>query len=95
MRRVRGKTFEQLFDELREGTPAALREWTLHKLLTAFSSVCLAIDFAHARGVIHRDLKPDNIMLGDFGEVYVLDWGLAKVVESARSPESPRDRAVR
>jgi len=49
------------------------------KLLRAFADVCLAIEFAHRRGVIHRDLKPDNIMLGDFGEVYVLDWGIAHV----------------
>ncbi|MEI8258672.1 MAG: serine/threonine-protein kinase, partial [Deltaproteobacteria bacterium] len=43
-------------------------------------SVCLAVDFAHKRGVLHRDLKPANIILGDFGEVSVLDWGLAKLV---------------
>jgi eukaryotic-like serine/threonine-protein kinase len=49
------------------------------KLLRAFADVCLAVEFAHRRGVIHRDLKPDNIMLGDFGEVYVLDWGVAHV----------------
>jgi len=42
--------------------------------------VCLAVEFAHVRGIVHRDLKPDNIMLGDFGETYVLDWGVAKVV---------------
>ncbi|MGO8999468.1 MAG: protein kinase domain-containing protein [Polyangiaceae bacterium] len=94
MRRLRGKTFEQVIDELRGGVQTTIREWTRHKLLTAFSSVCLAIDFAHSRGVVHRDLKPDNVMLGDFGEVYVLDWGLAKVVEDATAPESERQRAV-
>ncbi len=56
-------------------------------LLRAFVEVCLAIEFAHTRGVIHRDLKPANIMLGDFGEVYVLDWGIARVAgeEALRS----------
>src|SRR6185436_19690362 len=42
--------------------------------------VCLAIELAHVRGIVHRDLKPDNILLGDFGEVYILDWGVAKVI---------------
>ncbi len=52
----------------------------LQKVLRAFVDVCLAVEFAHARGIVHRDLKPDNIMLGDFGEVYVLDWGVAKIL---------------
>src|SRR5580704_15410591 len=56
MRRVRGKTLEQVIDELYDGNPATYREWTRHKLLTAFSSACLAVDFAHARAVLHRDL---------------------------------------
>jgi len=50
------------------------------RLLRAFVEVCQAIDFAHARGVVHRDLKPGNIMIGDYGDVYVLDWGVARVV---------------
>ena len=57
----------------------------------AFADVCLAIEFAHTRGVVHRDLKPANIMLGDFGEVYVLDWGIARVLgddDATRSPTS-------
>jgi serine/threonine protein kinase len=53
---------------------------TQQQLLRAFVDVCLAIDFAHSRGVVHRDLKPTNIMLGDYGEVYVLDWGVARVL---------------
>src|SRR3954469_2659561 len=50
-------------------------------LLRAFVDVCLAIQLAHSRGVVHRDLKPSNIMLGDYGEVYVLDWGVARVLD--------------
>jgi serine/threonine-protein kinase len=50
------------------------------RVLRAFVDVCLAVELAHTRGIVHRDLKPDNIMLGDFGEVYILDWGVAKVI---------------
>jgi serine/threonine-protein kinase len=90
MKRVRGATFEKIVDALRTGDPEATRTYTRHKLLSAFASVCNAVDFAHARGVVHRDLKPGNVMLGDFGEVYVLDWGLAKVV-GAPEPRLPSE----
>jgi serine/threonine-protein kinase len=57
-------------------------------LLRAFADVCLAIELAHTRGVLHRDLKPSNVLLGDFGEVYVLDWGVAQVAGETE-PEIP------
>jgi eukaryotic-like serine/threonine-protein kinase len=79
MQRVRGRTLDEVVRRLAAGDADAAREYTPRRLLTALRSVCLAVDFAHQRGVLHRDLKPSNIILGDFGEVYVLDWGLAKV----------------
>jgi serine/threonine-protein kinase len=58
-------------------------------LLRAFVDVCLAIQLAHSRGVVHRDLKPSNIMLGDYGEVYVLDWGVARVLTDTKRTTGP------
>jgi serine/threonine protein kinase len=53
--------------------------------LRKFQAVCDAVAFAHAHGVIHRDLKPQNIMIGSFGEVLVLDWGVAKILTPPRN----------
>ncbi len=75
MKRLAGVTLAERLDD-----PNAPQK----PLLRAFVEVCLAIDFAHSRGVIHRDLKPLNIMLGGYGEVYVLDWGVARVVTDTR-----------
>jgi len=68
--------------------------FTRHQLLRAFADVCLAIEFAHTRGVIHRDIKPANILLGDFGEVYVLDWGIARVPTDPADPHESGGIAV-
>jgi tRNA A-37 threonylcarbamoyl transferase component Bud32 len=73
MKKLAGTTLADILDGDRTGYP-------LQRLLRAFTDVCLAIEFAHVRGIIHRDLKPENIVLGDFGEVYVLDWGVAKII---------------
>ena len=89
MKRVRGVTLSEALGAVRRGDGEA--RFARRRLLTAFSSICLAVDFAHRRGVVHRDLKPGNVMLGDYGEVYILDWGIAKVVH--RSDTEP-DEAV-
>jgi serine/threonine-protein kinase len=74
MKKLTGTTLAKL---LIEPDPA---QFPLQRILRAFADVCLAMEMAHVRGIVHRDLKPDNIMLGDYGEVYVLDWGVAKVI---------------
>jgi eukaryotic-like serine/threonine-protein kinase len=92
MKRVRGRTLEEVVQGLRDGDPHVVAEYSRRKIVTAISRVCLAVAFAHERGVIHRDLKPANIMLGDYGEVHVLDWGIAKIVGlDDPSPEAAVD----
>jgi serine/threonine-protein kinase len=77
MKRVRGVSLSQVLEGLRKGDAELAQRYSERRLLTLFSQVCMAVHFAHEKGVVHRDLTPSNLMFGDFGEVYVLDWGLA------------------
>jgi serine/threonine protein kinase/Flp pilus assembly protein TadD len=87
MRFVRGRTLtEAIRDYHQKRKQGQARPLDLAHLLNAFVAVCNAIAYAHSRGVIHRDLKGQNIVLGDFGEVMVLDWGLAKLVGRPDEP---------
>ena len=80
MKLIKGRTLQAVLDLIRAGDSTAIRDYTRATLLTIFRKVCDAMMFAHSKGILHRDLKPDNIMVGEYGEVLVMDWGLAKVL---------------
>jgi len=87
MKMVRGRSLAQLLDELRQNPKTT--DYSLGRLLNILVNVCNALAYAHSRGVVHRDLKPANIMIGDFGEVYVMDWGLAKLRKEGQAEKAP------
>nr|MBA2538731.1 protein kinase [Deltaproteobacteria bacterium] len=80
MKRVAGTTLGAVLQRTAGGDAATIEKYPRGRLLRSFAEACLAVELAHTRGVIHRDLKPSNVMLGELGEVYVLDWGVAKVI---------------
>jgi PAS domain S-box-containing protein len=91
MRFVKGRTLTDsihAYHEERKKESAFRVATEFIKLLNAFVSVCQTIAYAHSRDVIHRDLKGDNVILGDFGEVIVLDWGLAKRLDGSDAGEA-------
>jgi DNA-binding NtrC family response regulator/tRNA A-37 threonylcarbamoyl transferase component Bud32 len=95
MQQVEGQTFTALIERLHavsssSGWAPLSSGWTFRRMVEAFRRACETVAYAHSRGVVHRDLKPGNIMLGEFGQVLVLDWGLAKVRGHRRAPQTER-----
>ncbi len=90
MKVVRGMTLGKVLEILHDGQADAIAKYSLHPLLAIFLKACEAVAFAHSKGIIHRDLKPESINVGDHGEVLVMDWGSATVLDgSASAPAIP------
>jgi serine/threonine-protein kinase len=83
MKYVEGETLERIIDQLAAGDRAYRKRFSWEHRTEIFISILNAVRYAHAHGIIHRDLKPANIMVGPYGEVTVMDWGLAKEIRRA------------
>ncbi len=95
MKMVHGKSLFEIISGLSRGDEDLTGNYTRGELLNVFLKICDGVAFAHSRGVIHRDLKPHNIMIGKFGEVLVMDWGLAKILDDDPGGNGPVIRGVR
>jgi serine/threonine protein kinase len=87
MRLIRGRTLFDIIRQLAAKNQRACEEFTVTQLLRIFVRICDALGFAHNEGILHRDIKPANVMVTDFGEVFVVDWGLAKSIGAIRQEE--------
>ena len=95
MKLIEGESLAHVLMNIAKNKPGYKEKYTLPHLLTIFLNICNAIDFAHSRRIIHLDLKPENIQIGNYGEVLVLDWGLARVIDDIEAdsltPSSSKD----
>lgn len=85
MKRIEGEDLFQVIQRLANKDEATLTEWSLDRLLGALTQVTNTLDYAHNHGVIHRDVKPENVLVGTYGEVYLMDWGVSLVMGMDRS----------
>jgi eukaryotic-like serine/threonine-protein kinase len=89
MKRIEGETLKDVVDSIKQDLGDYVETWTVPHLVSVLLRVAQACAFAHDRGVIHRDIKPANIMVGEYGEVLLLDWGVARVLGQAEEGRQP------
>jgi serine/threonine-protein kinase len=86
MKYVQGETLESIIEKLAAGDPAYVAKYSVEVRVELFLGLLHALEYAHAQGVVHRDVKPANVMVGAFGEVVLMDWGIAKPIAETRDP---------
>jgi len=85
MKLLKGETLASILKKLKNGESEYVEKWTLTRLLMVFRKICNGIGFAHTKNVVHLDLSPENVQVGQFGEVLVLDWDSPKLLVLMRN----------
>lgn len=88
MELISGDSLKTIINRLKAGDEAYRQDYPLEQLLNIFNKVCDAVAYAHSRNVLHLDIKPDNIKVGPYGEVFLCDWGLARVINEIPSGDT-------
>ena len=91
MKYVEGETLESIIDKLAAGDPAYHAKYTFERRIEMFLGILYALEYAHDQGVVHRDIKPANVMVGRYGEVVLMDWGIAKPMAETRDAAAGAD----
>jgi serine/threonine-protein kinase len=90
-----GESLNDILNEIRRGNPEYVEKYNTYHLLNIFRKVCDAVSYSHSFNIVHRDIKPHNIMVGDYGEVLLMDWGIAQFVGNPGDENDPTIREVR
>lgn len=91
MKMIDGRPLDEILKALKADHPETVETFTNQRLVEILREVCKTLSYVHSKGFIHRDLKPSNIFVGDYGEVYVIDWGLTKKIEFTPSDHDSED----
>lgn len=94
MKLAHGEPLNVIVDEIRVQNTEYMEKYHMFRLLNIFRKVCDALSFAHSKDIIHRDIKPHNIMVGKYGEVLLMDWGLAKYIGDCKSVDDPMEKEI-
>ncbi len=89
MERVQGESLKNILHEMQQENLQYVKTYTMYPLLKIFQKVCDAVSFAHSNHLLHLDIKPQNILIGHYGEVFLMDWGLAKILGRPEEEHDP------